>query len=84
VNVAESLEVDQTINFVAEGEAGCESVLVFEDALLQIAGHADVEGLRAVGEDVDVVEMHRSFVGRLSRSESLRCLRMTAREGARV
>ena len=60
---------------------------MLEEALLEIAGHADVEGLGAVGEDVDVVEawgMHRSFVGRLSQSESLRCLRMTARLEARM
>jgi hypothetical protein len=51
----EFFDVHQSGDFVFPGEPCEESLLVLEDASLQVAGRADVEHTRFAAHDVDVV-----------------------------
>jgi len=54
-HVAELLEVDQVLDVISVRKRSGEcAVLVLQDALLQLRGHADVEVFKAAGEDVNV------------------------------
>src|ERR1700733_4104994 len=51
------LKPDEAIAIVGGRESFVEFAFVGEDAALQIAGHADVEGVAAAGYDVGVIEL---------------------------
>jgi len=53
VDVLELLAVDQTGDLVAGGEGSGGLLAVFDDALAESVGEADVEGARAAGKDVN-------------------------------
>ena len=65
VNVTKAFEIDQAVDLVARCELAFYSLLVLEHSAFEVARYAGVEGLGAVGHDVDVVEVgrgiHRSF-----------------------
>ena len=53
VDVLEPLAVDEPGDLVAGGERARDLLAVFHDAFAEVICHADLENVRAVGEDVD-------------------------------
>jgi hypothetical protein len=70
VNVLESLEVNESIEFLFRRKPRTGACLVLADPSHEVVGDACVQGLRTVRHDVD--EVHRSFAQK-------NALRMTSR-----
>ena len=60
----EAFVIDEAVNPIPRHEARKGAVFVLEHAFAQVAGYPGVEGLRAIGHDVEVIVaagVHRSF-----------------------
>ncbi|MEA2737537.1 MAG: hypothetical protein QOH05_844 [Acetobacteraceae bacterium] len=72
--------IDQTMQFVATGEARSHTFLMLSNAAGQVARHADVErAVRTIGHDVDTTRWHERNDTRRRLRKSLRASRDSGR-----
>src|SRR5208282_1406072 len=81
MDIPEAFKVDQPVDLVACSEFTLHTLLMFENAFLQIPRHTRIKGCRPIRHYVNVVEawreIHRSFVVQAFASRRPALLRMT-------